>query len=193
MVGGAVVAMTLRRIPTVRETVFRKSPPRRVTSRKCNVSAAAAVIRESNNAVRALIPPPGTDGNYFRSTREPRAFHLGRDCGGRGSCDTGPDRVRRQPGRHRRREQSDLRSHAGNPNSGDCLLGANGADVEAGIADPTVACSRWIQNLAGNGLVWYPISQMVVPGSGGAADGEAMQEACDVTDGTQELYVEEFG
>jgi hypothetical protein len=83
--------------------------------------------------------------------------------------------------------------YARNPDSGDCLLGANGADVEAGIANPTVSCSRWIQNLAGIGLVWYPISQMAVPGSPGSADQETMEQACDLTDGTQELYVEDAG
>ena len=33
-------------------------------------------------------------------------------------------------------------SSAGNLDSGDCLLGANGADVEVGIADPTVSCAK---------------------------------------------------
>ena len=82
---------------------------------------------------------------------------------------------------------------AGNLDSGDCLQGANGADVEVGIADPTVSCAKWIQNLAGAGLVWNPISQMIAPGSPGTADDETMQEACDLTDGTQELYVEDTG
>jgi hypothetical protein len=49
-----------------------------------------AVTGESNNAVRALIPPPGTDGNCFRSTCVPQASHLDR----RGSSDTGCYRVR---------------------------------------------------------------------------------------------------
>jgi hypothetical protein len=84
-------------------------------------------------------------------------------------------------------------SYAGNADSGDCLLGANGADVEVGIANPTSSCSRWIQNLAGVGLVWYPITQMVLPGSAGTADQETMHQACDLTDGTQELYVEDAG
>jgi len=57
------------------------------------------VARESDNAVRALIPPPGTDGNHFRSTREPQASHLYCDRGGRGGGDAGSDRVHRQPGR----------------------------------------------------------------------------------------------
>jgi hypothetical protein len=82
---------------------------------------------------------------------------------------------------------------AANPDSGDCLLGANGVDVQVGIADPTVSCASWIQNLAGTGLVWYPISQMVAPGSAGTADSETMEEACDLTDGTEELYVEDAG
>jgi chemotaxis protein histidine kinase CheA len=83
--------------------------------------------------------------------------------------------------------------YAGNPDSGDCLLGANGADVEVGIANPSRSCASWIQNLAGDGLVWYPISAMVPPGSAGTADQETMAQACDLTDGTQELYVEDAG
>jgi hypothetical protein len=75
----------------------------------------------------------------------------------------------------------------------DCLLGANGADVEVGIGNPAGSCSQWIQNLAGNGLVWSPISQMIPPGQPGSADQETMAQACDLTDGTQELYVEDAG
>ncbi len=77
--------------------------------------------------------------------------------------------------------------------SGDCLFGANGADVQVGIASPTQSCDQWIQNLAGDGLVWYPISSLAVPGSQGSADSDAMQETCDLTDGTQELYVQDGG
>jgi hypothetical protein len=73
------------------------------------------------------------------------------------------------------------------------MLGANGADVEVGIADPSTSCSQWITNLAGTGLVWNFISQMVPPGESGSADQETMQQACDLTDGTQELYVEDEG
>jgi hypothetical protein len=79
------------------------------------------------------------------------------------------------------------------PSASSCLLGANGEDVEVGIGDPTVPCAQWITDLAGNGLVWYPISQMVPPGQNGTADGETMEQACDLTDGTQELYVEDAG
>ncbi|HEV3382746.1 MAG TPA: hypothetical protein VG142_17425 [Trebonia sp.] len=43
------------------------------------------------------------------------------------------------------------------------------------------------------GLVWYPVSQMAVPGSESSADGDTMEQACDLTDGTQELYVEDGG
>jgi len=82
---------------------------------------------------------------------------------------------------------------ARNPDSGDCVLGANGTDVEVGIADPTISCAKWIQDLAGTGLVWNLISQMVAPGSAGSADDETMQAACDLTDGTEELYVEDAG
>lgn len=85
--------------------------------------------------------------------------------------------------------------NAGNvsADSGDCLLGANNADIEVGIANPTTPCSKWIQDLAGTGLVWYPISQLAAPGSAGNADQETMQQACDLTDGAQELYVEDAG
>jgi hypothetical protein len=77
--------------------------------------------------------------------------------------------------------------------SSDCLLGANGADVEAGIGNPTQSCAQWITDLAGNGLVWQPIGQMIPPGAPGAADNETMGQACDLTDGTQELYIEDAG
>ena len=82
--------------------------------------------------------------------------------------------------------------YSGNPASGDCLLGANGADIEVGIADPTSSCASWIQSLAGSGLVWYPITTMLAPGSQGE-DGDTMGVSCDLTDGTQELYVEDGG
>lgn len=83
--------------------------------------------------------------------------------------------------------------YSGSSGSGDCLLGANGADVEVGIANPTDSCSSWISNLAEIGLVWYPIGQMTAPGSEGNADDDTMAQACDLTDGTQELYVEDGG
>jgi hypothetical protein len=82
--------------------------------------------------------------------------------------------------------------YSGNPVSGDCLLGANGADVEVGIAEPTASCARWIQTLAGSGLVWYPITSMLPPGSQGGDD-DTMEVSCDLTDGTQELYVMDGG
>jgi hypothetical protein len=81
----------------------------------------------------------------------------------------------------------------GSSAAGDCLLGANGADVEVGIASPTQSCGRWITNLAGTGLVWGYISAMMPPGQPGTADQETMAVACDLTDGTQELYVEDAG
>jgi hypothetical protein len=77
--------------------------------------------------------------------------------------------------------------------SGDCLFGTNSADVQVGIANPTQSCNQWIQSLAGDGLVWYPISSMAVPGSQGSADSDTMQETCDLTDGTTELFVEDGG
>jgi hypothetical protein len=77
--------------------------------------------------------------------------------------------------------------------SGDCLLGANGADVQVGIADPTSSCNQWIQNLAGTGLNWYPVTSLVLPGDAGTSDGETMQQACDLTNGTEELFVVDAG
>lgn len=77
--------------------------------------------------------------------------------------------------------------------SSDCLLGANDADVEVGIGNPTQSCAQWITDLAGSGLAWQPIGQMVPPDSPGTADGETMGQACDLTDGTQELYIEDAG
>lgn len=77
--------------------------------------------------------------------------------------------------------------------SGDCFFGANGADVQVAVADPASSCSSWIQALAGDGLVWYPISRMSVPGSQGSADSDTLAETCDLTDGTQELFVEDGG
>ena len=73
------------------------------------------------------------------------------------------------------------------------MFGANSADVEVGIASPTQSCSQWVQDLAGSGLVWYPITALAVPGSQGSADSDTMQETCDLTDGSQELYVEDGG
>jgi hypothetical protein len=84
-------------------------------------------------------------------------------------------------------------STSGSSNSGDCILGANSADVEVGVANPTDSCSTWISNLAAMGLVWYPISQLAVPGSAGSADDDTMEQACDLTNGSQELYVEDGG
>ena len=76
--------------------------------------------------------------------------------------------------------------------SGDCLFGANSANVEVGIANPTQSCSAWVQDLAGSGLAWYPISSLAVPGS--QSDGETMQEACDLTANSgEELYVLDSG
>jgi hypothetical protein len=76
--------------------------------------------------------------------------------------------------------------------SSDCLLGANGADVEVGINNPAQSCAQWITDLAGSGLVWQLIGQMIPPGESGA-DNETMGQACDLTDGAQELYVEDAG
>jgi hypothetical protein len=52
-----------------------------------------------------------------------------------------------------------------NADSGDCLFGVFGADVEVGIANPTSSCSSWMQKLAGKGLAWYPINQLVKLGA----------------------------
>jgi hypothetical protein len=84
-------------------------------------------------------------------------------------------------------------SASANADSGDCLFGVFGADVEVGIANPTRSCSSWMQNLVGNGLAWYPINQLVKLGSPDTADSDTMAETCDLTDGTQELFVEDGG
>jgi hypothetical protein len=80
-----------------------------------------------------------------------------------------------------------------NADSGDCMFGVFGADVEVGIANPTRSCSSWIRNLAGKGLAWYPINQLAKLGSQDSADSDTMAETCDLTDGTQELFVEDGG
>jgi hypothetical protein len=82
--------------------------------------------------------------------------------------------------------------YAASPGSDDCLFGAGAADIEVGIADPTMSCARWVQALAGSGLNWFPISALTVPGSQ-LSDGDTTSEACDLTDGTQELYIEDSG
>jgi hypothetical protein len=80
-----------------------------------------------------------------------------------------------------------------NADSGDCLFGVFGVDVEVGIAHPTRSCSSWMHSLVGNGLAWYPINQLVKLGSPDSADTDTMAETCDLTDGTQELFVEDGG
>jgi hypothetical protein len=50
-----------------------------------------------------------------------------------------------------------------------------------------------MQNLAGNGLAWIPINQLVKLRSRDSADSDTMAETCDLTDGTQELFVEDGG
>jgi hypothetical protein len=50
-----------------------------------------------------------------------------------------------------------------------------------------------MKKLAGNGLAWYPINQLVKLGSRDVADTDSMAETCDLTDGTQELFVEDGG
>jgi hypothetical protein len=77
--------------------------------------------------------------------------------------------------------------------SGDCMFGVFGADVEVGIAHPTRSCLSWMHSLAGNGVTWYPIAQMVKVGSPDDVDTDTMGETCDLTDGTQELFVEDGG
>lgn len=77
--------------------------------------------------------------------------------------------------------------------SGDCLLSVVGSDVEVGIARPTSSCSSWMKKLAGSGLAWYPINQLVKLGSRDIADTDTMAETCDLTDGMQELFVEDGG
>ena len=77
--------------------------------------------------------------------------------------------------------------------SRDCLFGIFGVDVEVGIAHPTRSCASWMHSLAGKGLAWYPINQLVKLGSRDVADTDRMGETCDLTDGTQELFVEDGG
>ena len=50
-----------------------------------------------------------------------------------------------------------------------------------------------MQSLAGKGLAWVPINQLVKVGSRDVADTDKMAETCDLTDGKQELYVEDGG
>jgi len=71
-------------------------------------------------------------------------------------------------------------------------MAANGADVAVGIDSPTQSCGQWQQNLAGAGLNWYPVASLPVIGTTGS-DGDTIAEACDLTDGTQELFVEDGG
>jgi hypothetical protein len=81
---------------------------------------------------------------------------------------------------------------AASPAAGDCYLAANGADVAVGIDSPAQSCSQWQQDLAGTGLNWYPVTSLPVIGSAGS-DGDTIGEACDLTDGTEELFVEDGG
>jgi hypothetical protein len=77
--------------------------------------------------------------------------------------------------------------------AGGCLLGANGADVQVGVANPVQSCNQWVQDLAGSGLAWNPITALAVPGSQ-AADGDTYWATCDLTaNGGEELYVEDAG
>jgi hypothetical protein len=50
-----------------------------------------------------------------------------------------------------------------------------------------------MQKLVGNGIAWNPINQLVKLGSPDSADTDTMAETCDLTDGTQELFVEDGG
>lgn len=74
-----------------------------------------------------------------------------------------------------------------------CKLGTSGADVEVAIGNPQGSCGSWISNLAHDGLVWFDITGIAVPGSPGPADQETMGTRCDLTDGTQEMLVEDAG
>jgi hypothetical protein len=77
--------------------------------------------------------------------------------------------------------------------STDCLFGVFEADVEVGIAHPTRSCASWRLSLAGHGITWYPINQLAKIGSPDDVDTDTMGETCDLTDGTQELFVEDGG
>ena len=50
-----------------------------------------------------------------------------------------------------------------------------------------------MKSLVGNGLAWVRINQLVKVGSLDIADTDKMAETCDLTDGTQELFVEDGG
>jgi len=77
----------------------------------------------------------------------------------------------------------------------ECLFGVFEADVEVGIAHRTRSCASWMHSLVGRGITWYPINQMVKIGSPDDVDTDTdtMGETCDLTDGTQELFVEDGG
>jgi len=77
--------------------------------------------------------------------------------------------------------------------SGDCMFSVFGADVEVGIAHPTISCTTWMHDLDGKGISWYAITRMLTVGSPDVADTDYMAETCDLTNGTSELYVEDGG
>ena len=53
-------------------------------------------------------------------------------------------------------------------------------------------CNEWIQNLAGTGLNWQPISSVVPPGTS-LNDGSVMAVACVLDSGSEQLTVEDTG
>ena len=50
-----------------------------------------------------------------------------------------------------------------------------------------------MHHLVGNGLSWYSINHLAKLGSADVADTDKMAETCDLTDGKQELFVEDGG
>jgi hypothetical protein len=82
---------------------------------------------------------------------------------------------------------------AASADSAACIFGVFGKDVEVGIAHPTSSCSSWMRKLAGRGLAWYPINELAKIGSPDTADTDKMGETCDLTNGTEELFVEDGG
>jgi len=77
-------------------------------------------------------------------------------------------------------------------------LGTTNHDIEVGVASPTESESAWVSDLGnmnlGTFLEWQSISSLAAPHSLGPVDKSLdMGEVCDLTDGTQELYVEDGG
>jgi hypothetical protein len=73
-----------------------------------------------------------------------------------------------------------------------CVFGATTADVEVEVTGAS-DCSSWVQNLAGTGLNWQPITSLVTPGDPGTADSETMAISCVLDGDSDQLTVEDAG